>query len=165
MQENTKPIPEGYHSVTPHLVCAHAAAALDFYKQAFGAVELGRMAGPGGKLIHAAMRIGDSRIMLADEFPEYGSVGPLALKGSPVVIHLYVDDVDASWRQATAAGAKPTMAPADMFWGDHYGQVEDPFGHRWALATHRRDLTPEQMQEEMHAMFATMQDCTQGERQ
>lgn len=165
MQENARPIPEGYHSVTPHLVCADAAAALDFYKQAFGAVELGRMAGPDGKLMHAELRIGDSRIMLADEFPEYGSVGPLALKGSPVVIHLYVEDVDASWQQAAAAGARPIMPPADMFWGDRYGQLQDPFGHRWALATHRRDLTPEQMQQEMQAMFATMQDCTQGERQ
>ena len=147
-----KPIPEGMHSLTPHLVCAGAAAAIDFYKAAFGAVEGGRLPGPGGKLMHAALRIGDSALMLVDEMPEWGALGPKALKGSPVTIHLYVTDVDAAVAQAVAAGAKVTMPVADMFWGDRYGQVEDPFGHKWSIATHTRDLSFEQIQAGMAAM-------------
>jgi PhnB protein len=149
MSENVRPIPEGMHTVTPHLVCDGAADALAFYAQAFGAVEQGRMEGPGGKIMHAQMTIGDSHIMLADAFPEYGSRGPLALQGTPVVIHLYVPNADATWEQALAAGAKPVMPLSDMFWGDRYGQVVDPFGHRWSIATHQRDMTPEQMQQAM----------------
>jgi len=149
MQQDVRPIPEGFRSVTPHLVCNGAGAAIDFYKQAFGAVEVGRLPLPDGRLGHAEIRIGDSRIMLADDFPEYGSVGPQALKGTPVYIHLYVEDADALWAQALAAGAKPVMPLADMFWGDRYGQVEDPFGHRWSIATHKQDLTMEQMQAAM----------------
>jgi uncharacterized glyoxalase superfamily protein PhnB len=162
MQEQVHPIPEGFHTVTPHLVCAGAAEALEFYKQAFGAVEIGRMPMPDGKLAHAEMRIGDSRIMLADAFPDYGSKGPLTLKGTPVFIHLYVNDADAVWEQAVAAGAKPVMPLSDMFWGDRYGQVEDPFGHRWSIATHKRDVSPEQMQEDMQKMMS--QSCG-GEQQ
>jgi uncharacterized glyoxalase superfamily protein PhnB len=158
MQEQVRAIPEGFHTVTPHLVCAGAAQAIEFYKNAFGAVEIGRMPGPGGKIMHAELRIGDSRIMLADDFPDYGCNGPLALKGTPVFIHLYVNDADAAWAQAVAAGGKPVMPLADMFWGDRYGQLDDPFGHRWSIATHKRDMTPEQMQE---AMAKSMQ---QGER-
>ena len=139
----TKAIPDGMHSVTPHLICAGASDAIDFYKKAFNAVELSRLPGPNGKLMHGSIRIGDSTIMLADEFPDYGSFGPKALKGSPVVIHLYVDDADAFAAHAVAAGAKLTMPVADMFWGDRYGQLEDPFGHRWSVATHVRDVTPE----------------------
>jgi PhnB protein len=146
---SVRPIPEGMHTVTPHLVCDGAADALAFYAQAFGAVEMGRMEGPGGKIMHAQMTIGDSHIMLADAFPEYGSRGPLDLQGTPVVIHLYVPDADATWEQALAAGAKPVMPLSDMFWGDRYGQVVDPFGHRWSIATHQRDMTPEQMQAAM----------------
>lgn len=149
MSETVRPIPEGMHSVTPHLVCEGAADALAFYAQAFGAVEMGRMEGPDGKIMHAQMRIGDSHIMLADDFPDYGSRGPRALQGTPVVIHLYVPDADATWNQALAAGAQPVMPLADMFWGDRYGQVVDPFGHRWSIATHQRDMTPEQMQQAM----------------
>jgi len=159
MQEPVRAIPEGFHTVTPHLVCAGAADALEFYKKAFGAVETGRMPGPGGKLMHAQMRIGDSPIMLADAFPDWGSNGPLALKGTPVVIHLYVNDADAVWQQAVDAGAKPLMPMADMFWGDRYGQVEDPFGHRWSIASHKRDMTPEQMQAEMQKAMQQSQGC------
>jgi PhnB protein len=150
--QSVNPIPEGMHTVTPHLVCAGAAQAIDFYKKAFGATETSRMPGPGGKLIHASIRIGDSAVMLVDEMPEWGSLGPKALKGSPVVIHLYVDDVDAFTARAAAAGAKVTMPVADMFWGDRYGQLEDPFGHRWSVATHVRDVSPADMQQAMQKM-------------
>jgi PhnB protein len=153
MQEQVRAIPEGFHTITPHLVCAGAADAMEFYKKALGAVEIGRMPGPGGKIMHAEMRIGDSRFMLADEFPDYGSNGPLTLKGTPVVIHLYVKDADATFAQMVDAGARPTMQMADMFWGDRYGQVDDPFGHRWSIATHTRDVTPQQMQEDMMKMM------------
>ena len=147
-----KPIPEGMHSLTPHLVCAGAADAIEFYKAAFNAVESGRLAGPGGKLIHAALRIGDSALMLVDENLGWGALGPKTLKGSPVTIHLFVEDVDAAVAQAVAAGAKVTMPVADMFCGDRYGQLEDPFGHHWSVATHTRDLSFEQIREAMSAM-------------
>lgn len=140
-----KPIPEGMHSITPHLTCAGAAEAIEFYKKAFGAVEMGRMAGPGGKLMHAQLRIGDSPIMLVDEFPEWGGKGPKALGGTPVAIHLYVPDADAVFTTAVAAGATVKMEMADMFWGDRYGVVIDPFGHMWSIATHIKDMTPEEM--------------------
>lgn len=149
MQQAARPIPEGFHSATPHLVCEGAAKAIDFYRQAFGAVEIDRMPGPGGKIMHATVRIGDSLVMLCDDFPEYGSRGPLALQGSPVVIHLYVPDADAVWERALAAGAKPIMPLGDAFWGDRYGQLVDPFGHRWAIATHLRDMTPQEIQDAM----------------
>lgn len=144
-----KPVPEGMHTVTPHLTCGGAADAIEFYKRAFGAVELTRLAGAAGKLLHAMIRIGDSSIMLVDEFPEHGSFGPKAMKGSPVTLHLYVDDVDGFVRRAVAAGAKITMPVADMFWGDRYGRLEDPFGHHWSVASHVRDVKPEEMQEAM----------------
>ena len=147
-----KPIPEGMHSLTPHIVCAGAADAIDFYKRAFNAVEQARLPGPDGKLMHAAVKIGDSTLMLVDENPQWGSLGPKALKGSPVTIHLYVPDVDATVAKAVAAGAKVTMPVADMFWGDRYGQLEDPFGHRWSVATHTRDLTSEEIREGMAKM-------------
>lgn len=147
-----KPIPDGMHALTPHLVCAGAADAIEFYKKAFDAVELARLPGPDGKLMHATVRIGDSVLMLVDEYPQWGSVGPKALKGSPVTLHLYVENVDARVAQAVAAGATLTMAVADMFWGDRYGQVEDPFGHKWSIATHTRDLTPEEIKEGMAKM-------------
>jgi uncharacterized glyoxalase superfamily protein PhnB len=159
MQEQVRAIPEGFHTVTPHLVCAGAAQAIEFYKNAFGAVEVGRMPMPDGKIGHAEIRIGDSRVMLADDFPDYGSKGPLALKGTPVFIHLYVNDADAVFQQAVNAGAKPVMPLADMFWGDRYGQVEDPFGHRWSIATHKRDLSMEQMQEGMKQMMEQKPGC------
>ena len=142
-----KRIPEGMHTVTPHLVCAGAADAIEFYKKAFNAAEIGRMAGPQGKLLHGLIRIGDSKVMLVDEFPDWGSFGPKALKGSPVTMHLYVEDVDSFVAHAAAAGAKITMPLQDMFWGDRYCKLEDPFGHHWSVATHVRDVSPEEMQQ------------------
>ena len=147
-----KPIPDGMHTVTPHLVCAGAADAIEFYKKAFGAVEEGRLPGPNGRLMHAMIRIGDSAVMLVDEMPEWGALGPKALKGSPVTIHLYVDDVDAFAARAVKAGAKITMPVADMFWGDRYGKLEDPFGHHWSVATHLRDVSSQEMQQAMQKM-------------
>lgn len=149
---SVKPIPEGMHTVTPHLICAGAAEAIEFYKKAFGASETSRLPGPNGKLMHASIRIGDSTIMLVDEMPEWGALGPKALKGSPVTIHLYVDDVDAFTARAVAAGAKATMPVQDMFWGDRYGQLEDPSGHRWSVATHIRDVSAAEMQQAMQKM-------------
>lgn len=149
---HVNPIPEGMHTVTPHLVCAGAANAIEFYKKAFNATELGRLAGPHGKLMHAAIRIGDSTVMLVDEFPEHHSLGPKSLKGSPVTIHLYVENVDAFVKRAVAAGAKITMPLEDMFWGDRYCRLEDPFGHYWSVATHTRDVRPEEMQQAMLKM-------------
>jgi uncharacterized glyoxalase superfamily protein PhnB len=145
MSTPVKAIPEGMHSITPHLTCAGAAEAIEFYKKAFGAVEMGRMAGPGGKLMHALIRIGDSPVMLVDEFPEWGGKGPKTLGGTPVAIHLYVPDADAVFKAAVAAGATVKMEMADMFWGDRYGVVIDPFGHMWSVATHIKDMTPEEM--------------------
>lgn len=149
-----KPIPEGMHTVTPHLVCAGAADAIDFYKKAFNATETARLPGPDGKLMHAAVKIGDSTVMLVDESPAWGMLGPVALKGTPITIHLYVENADAFVAHAAQAGAKVVMPVADMFWGDRYGLIEDPFGHRWSVATHTRDMSPAQMQEEMKKMCA-----------
>jgi len=149
-----KRIPEGMHTVTPHLVCAGAADAIEFYRKAFGAVETSRLPGPSGLLMHAAIRIGDSTVMLTDEFPAWNSYGPKALEGTAVTIHLYVDDVDAVAARAVAAGANVVMPVEDMFWGDRYGVFEDPFGHRWSVATHLRDVTTAQMQEAMQKMAA-----------
>ena len=147
-----KPIPDGMHTVTPHLVCAGASDAIEFYKKAFNAVETSRMPGPGGKLMHAAVKVGDSTVMLVDESPEWGMLGPKSLKGTPITIHLYVENADAFAAQAAKAGATVVMPVADMFWGDRYGVLEDPFGHRWSVATHTRDMTEEQMQQEMQKM-------------
>lgn len=146
-KSQVKPIPDGMHTVTPHLICAGAADAIEFYKKAFNAVELGKVPGPEGKLLHALIRFGDSPIMLVDEFPSHNSFGPKSLKGSPVTIHLYVQDVEVVFKQAVAAGAKITMPVADMFWGDRYGLLEDPFGHHWSVATHVRDVNPKELQE------------------
>jgi uncharacterized glyoxalase superfamily protein PhnB len=142
-----KPIPDGMHTVTPHLICAGAADAIEFYKNAFNAVELGRMPGPEGKLLHALIRIGDSAVMLAEECPDGGGFGPNTLKSSPVTIHLYVENVDAFVARAVSAGAKVTMPLEDTFWGDRYGKLEDPFGHHWSVATHIRNVSPDEMQQ------------------
>jgi uncharacterized glyoxalase superfamily protein PhnB len=147
-----KPIPEGSHTVTPHLVCAGAADAIEFYKKAFNATEFCRMPGPKGGVMHAEIRIGDSNVMLMDEMPECGGLGPKSLNGTPVTLHLYVEDVDTFVARAVGAGAKITMPVADMFWGDRYGQLEDPFGHKWSVATHTRDVGPEEMQKAMQQM-------------
>jgi uncharacterized glyoxalase superfamily protein PhnB len=137
-----KPIPEDMRTVTPMLVCAGAAKAIAFYKKAFGAAEISRLPDPEGRLLHAAVRIGDSVVMLTDEFPAMGSLGPKARGGVSVTIHLYVKDVDAAYAKAVKAGATPVMPVQDMFWGDRYGLLEDPFGHSWSIATHIRDMTP-----------------------
>ncbi len=147
-----KPIPEGMHSVTPHLICAGAAEAIEFYKKAFGAVEASRLPGPGGKIMHAQIRIGDSAIMLMDEQPEWGALGPRTLKGTPVTVHLYVEDADALVARAVKAGARVIMPVGDQFWGDRYGAVEDPFGHHWSIGTHVRDVTQAEMVEAMKKM-------------
>jgi PhnB protein len=147
-----KPVPQGMQSVTPHLICAGAADAIEFYKKAFDAVEEARLPGPGGKIMHAMIRIGDSAVMLVDEMPEWGALGPKSLKGSPVTIHLYVENADATVERAVKAGAKVTMPLADQFWGDRYGKLEDPFGHHWSVATHVRDVSTEEMQQAMKKM-------------
>jgi len=154
MSQAVRPIPENFTSVTPYLTCEGADKALAFYQEAFGAVEVARMASPEGKILHAEIRIGNAMIMLSDDFPEFNSLGPLALKGSPVGVHLYVEDADAAWHQALAAGATPLMPLADAFWGDRFGMLVDPFGHRWSIATHVRDMTPAQIEEAMKSMPA-----------
>lgn len=146
-----KPIPEGMHTVTPHLVCAGAAEALGFYKRAFNATEIARVPNPEGKLLHAMIRIGDSPVMLVDEFREWASLGPRSLNGSPVTIHLSVEDADAVFAQAVSAGAKPKLPVQEMFWGDRYGVLEDPFGHLWSVATHVREVTPEEIVRAAHS--------------
>jgi PhnB protein len=154
MSPAVKPVPEGMHTVTPHLVIKDAAKALDFYKSAFGAQEIGRFPTPDGRLIHAAMKIGDSHIFLADEFPEFsGDRGP-AEGQSPVTLHLYVSDADATFNQAVSAGAKVRMPLDNAFWGDRYGQLVDPFGHVWSIGTHIEDVTPEEMKRRSEAMFS-----------
>lgn len=152
MPAQVEPVPHDMHTVTPHLVCDGAAAAIDFYKKAFNAVETARMQTPDGKIMHAMVRIGDSNVMLVDEFPDYGSVGPKKLNGSPVTLHVYVPDVDQVFEQAVAAGATVRMPVEDQFWGDRYGSVVDPFGHNWSLATHVKDMSPEEMTEAMQSM-------------
>jgi uncharacterized glyoxalase superfamily protein PhnB len=151
-KSTVKPIPEGMSTVTPHIVCAGAAEAIDFYKKAFGAVEAARIPGPDGKLMHGMVKINGSPVMLVDENPKWGIVGPKTLKGTPVTMHLYVEDVDAVVAKAVGAGAKVTTPVADMFWGDRYGVIEDPFGHHWSVATHVRDLSIAEMQEAMKKM-------------
>ena len=141
-----KPIPEGMHTLTPQIICAGASDAITFYKEAFGATELMRLPGPDGRIMHAQVKIGDSVVMLTDEMPEHGMMGPKALKNTPVSLYLYVENADRAFERAVAAGAKVIMPLADMFWGDRWGHVEDPFGHRWHIASHIRDVAPEEMQ-------------------
>ena len=136
-----KPTPEGYHTVTPYLILNAAGDAIAFYKKALGAEEVMRIGGPGGNIGHAEIRIGDSRIMLADEHPELQALSPKTIGGSPVSIHLYVEDVDTAVQRAVAAGAKLIRPVADQFYGDRVGGIEDPFGYRWFIATHKEDLT------------------------
>lgn len=153
---DVKPIPDGYYSVTPHLVIDGAAKAIEFYKAAFGAEVLVAMPMPDSdRLMHGEIQIGNSRVMVADEFPEMGPRrSPTALGESSVTLHLYVEDVDAAIEKAEKAGATVTMPAADMFWGDRYGKVKDPFGHDWGLATHVRDLSPEEMAEAAQAAMS-----------
>ena len=143
--QKAKSIPRGKHTVIPHLVCAGAADAIAFYRKAFGAVEELVLPGASGKVMHASMKIGDSSVMIREEAPEMGALGPKTLHGSPVSIHLYVDDVDHFVDQAVQAGAKMTMAPEDQFWGDRMAGLDDPFGHHWTVGTHIRDVSEKQM--------------------
>ncbi len=162
MAGKVNPIPAGYHSVTPYLTISGAAKAIQFYKQAFGAQEVSQMAGPDGKIGHAELKIGDSMIMIADEMPR-GSRSPQSLGGSSVGIFLYVEDVDSVFKRAVEAGAKTEMPPQDMFWGDRYGKLTDPFGHQWALATHIEDIQPQEMEKRAREAMAKMaQSAGQG---
>jgi uncharacterized glyoxalase superfamily protein PhnB len=159
-KNGVRAIPEGFHTITPHLVVRGGAAAIEFYKKAFGATEICRFPGPDGQsLMHGELKIGDSILFLADEFPNMGCQSPLALGGSPVTISLYVEDTDAVFNQAVAAGAQVRMPPADMFWGDRYAQLTDPFGHVWALATHKEDVSPEEMARRAEAAFKQSAPC------
>jgi PhnB protein len=146
MSAHVKPIPDGYNAVTPYLIVDGAARAIEFYTKAFGAIELFRLDGPDGRIGHAEVLIGDSHIMLADEFPTMGARGPRSIGGSPVQLLLYVEDVDAVVRHAVTLGAVVTRPVADQFYGDRAGGLEDPFGHSWHVATHKEDVSPEEMQ-------------------
>lgn len=153
----TKTIPEGFHSVTPMFTFKDVRKAIDFYQRAFGAEELFVMPGPDGKgVMHAEIRIGDSIIMLGEEHPQESCRSAATLGGSPVSFYLYLEDVDVAFRVAVAAGAEVRMPVEEMFWGDRVGTVQDPFGHSWSLATHTRDLTPEEVQQGAQEFFARM---------
>jgi len=153
MSESVQAIPPGHENLIPHLVCDRCSEAIEFYKKAFGAEEIHRMPAPDGRrIMHAAIRIGKSFVFLADDFPEFcggKSQTPTALKGTPVSIHHFVEDCDAAIKRAQDAGATVLMPPRDMFWGDRYGVVIDPYGHKWTFGTHIKDLTPDQMQSAM----------------
>ena len=153
MSNAVKPIPEGYHTVTPYLMVKGAKDAIAFYKKAFGATELMRLDGPNDTIGHAEIKIGDSPIMLADEFPDMGHLGPKTIGGTPVGICLYVEDADAVYQQAVDAGATVLKPIQDQFYGDRSGTVIDPFGHMWTIGTHKEDLTQEEINERMKAMM------------
>jgi PhnB protein len=152
----TKPIPEGYHTLTPYLAVDDAAQAIEYYKRAFGAKERVRMEAPDGKIGHAELEIGDSLVMLSDPFPQATTRPPKELGGTSASVFMYVEDVDAVVKQAVDAGATVTMEVADQFWGDRFGTVSDPFGHVWSIATHVEDLTPDEIAERGKAAMAAM---------
>lgn len=153
--KKVKPISDGFHTLTPYLVVRGADRAIEFYRRAFGAEELARTPGPAGQgILHAELKIGDSRLLLSDEFPGMGCRAPQSLGGSCITIHLYVEDVDAVFTRAVEAGAQVRMPLADMFWGDRYGKLVDRFGHEWSLATRKEHLTPEQTRERARALFS-----------
>lgn len=155
MAGQVKPIPDGFHTITPHLVVRDAARAVEFYKQAFGAEARDVSYMPDGKTVmHASLKIGDSMLMLNDEFPDWKVLSPKSIGGSSVTIHMYVEDVDRAFNRAVAAGANVTMPLMDAFWGARFGQLEDPFGHKWSLATHKEDLNPEEMKKRAEPFFA-----------
>ena len=154
MAHKVKPVPEGHHTVSPYLAVKNAAQALEFYQRGFGATETFRLTLPDGRVGHAEIRLGDSIIMLADEFPEYGGKAPQTLGSSPVNIHLYVEDVDAFVERAVAAGARERTPVMDQFYGDRSGQLEDAFGHLWWVATHKEDVPPEEMKKRVDARCA-----------
>ena len=152
-----KPIPEGYHTLTPYFTVRDAVRAIEFYKQAFGAQERGLMKGPDGKVMHAELKIGDSIVMLADEFPEFRAVAPESGGSTSMSLHIYVDNVDQAFDRAVKAGAKVEMPVSDQFWGDRYGKLRDPFGHRWSIATHVKDMSADEMKRSMDDAMAQMQ--------
>jgi uncharacterized glyoxalase superfamily protein PhnB len=156
MSQTAKAVPQGFHTLTPHLVVRNADQTIKFYKKAFGAEVIGDVARmPNGKVMHALLRIGDSNLMLNDEMPEMGAVAP-ASGSSPVTIHIYTPDVDAAFNRATSAGAQVKMPLADQFWGDRYGVVTDPSGHQWSIAAHVKDLSPEEIDRSMKETMANM---------
>jgi uncharacterized glyoxalase superfamily protein PhnB len=154
---SVKPIPEGYHTLTPFLTVRNALRAIEFYKQAFGAQERGVAKGPDGKVMHAELKIGDSVIMLSDEFPEFGTLSPQSVGGSPMGLHIYTENVDAAFDRAVKAGAQVEMPVMDQFWGDRYGKLKDPFGHKWSIATHVKDMSADEMKRSMDDAMAKMQ--------
>lgn len=161
MSKKVKPIPEGFHTITPFLIFQHAMDAIKFYKNAFGAEEVERHMTPDNKVLHAVLKIGNSLFMLSDIMPEFesGVSTPRALKGTTALFHLYVEDVDAAFNQAIKAGAKVHMPVDDMFWGDRYGQLEDPFGHLWSIATHIAEPSMEEVEEEMQQCCNKSKSC------
>ena len=148
---NVKPIPDGYHNVTPYLFVRDAAKAIEFYKNVFGATETVRMPGPGGKIMHAEIKIGDSTVMLADENAQMGALSPVSIGGAGSLLNVYVPNVDATVQKAVAGGAKVLREVKDQFYGDRTGSIQDPFGHLWSVATHVEDVTPEEMKKRMTA--------------
>jgi uncharacterized glyoxalase superfamily protein PhnB len=156
MAENVKAIPAGFHTLTPHLIVRDADKALEFYKNALGAEIHGVARMPDGKVMHAALQIGDPVLMLNEEMPEFGALSPLSLGGTAVTIHIYTDNVDEAFNRAVSAGAQAKMPLMDQFWGDRYGMVADPFGHKWSLATHVKDMSPEEMQRAQDEAMAKM---------
>lgn len=154
---SVKPIPEGYHTVTPYLIVDDAAAAIDFYARALGAEELMRLAGPGGSVMHAEIKVGDSPVMLADANPDWDMRGPTALGGTPVSLALYVEDVDEVFQRAVAAGGEQVRPVQDQFYGDRTGTLRDPYGHVWTIATHKEDLEPAEIEKRFEEMMASQQ--------
>ena len=156
MSTKAKAVPEGFHTITPYLVIRDAAKAVEFYKRAFGAEVRGIHYTPDGKIMNADLKIGDSIVLMSEEFPDMKVLSPQSLGGSSVTIHIYAENVDAKFKQAVSAGATVVMPVMDMFWGDRYGQLADPFGHRWSIATHVEDLTSDEIQKRGQAVFAEM---------
>ena len=151
----TKPIPDGFHSITPSIIVSNSKEAIEFYKKVFDAKEIYQFPTPEGKTMHAMIQIGDSIVMMADEFPKMGTRSPLIVGGTSTTIHLYVEDADKVYNQAIKAGATPTMPLMDAFWGDRYGMLVDPFGHSWGIATHQKDVSPEDMRKAAEEFMAT----------
>jgi uncharacterized glyoxalase superfamily protein PhnB len=160
MTHAVRPIPEGFHTITPHMVVRGVAAAIEFYRKAFGAEELYRNLAPDGvRIIHAELLLGDSRFFLVDENPAWGALSPLSLGGASITLHLYVDDVEKVFNRAVAAGCEVKMPVSDCFWGERYGMLRDPYGHSWSVSTQTEDLSPAEIQERAKAFFARMGDC------
>ena len=155
----TDAIPKGFSSVTPHLVIKDCSKAIDFYVKAFSAKEIYRSLMPNGKVMHAMMQVGNSIVMMADEFPDMGIKSPNTLGGTPVALHIYTEDADKLFKQAMDAGSIQIMPVTDMFWGDRYGQIQDPYGHRWAIATHTRDVSSEDMKKAVEEIFSKSKPC------